>query len=185
MLVLAVFLLVACRRFLACSVSLRSTLLVLLNASLLFCPFQFIRFLSYAALLLFVLVVAFFVSRSLLFLPFSPLSPFTGLWVFFPLARLSSFSFSVSLLWYFYASANLGFSFLLSVSLSYHLPLRSVPVLFSLLRLSFLACVTFRGVRYISVLPVWPFVGRALSVCSCSCLVFVALSRALFSHWLS
>ena len=83
MLVLAVFLLVACRRFLACSVSLRSTLLVLPNASLLFCPFQFIRFLSYAALLLFVLVVAFFVSRSLLFLPFSPLSPFTGLWVFF------------------------------------------------------------------------------------------------------
>ena len=44
MLVLAVFLLVALRRFFACSVSLRSTLLVLPHASLLFCPFQFIRF---------------------------------------------------------------------------------------------------------------------------------------------
>lgn len=89
-LVLAVFLLVARRRCYACSVSLRSSLFVLPHASLLFCPFQFIRFLSHAALLLFVLVVAFFVSCSFLFLPLSPLSLFTGLWVFFPLARLSS-----------------------------------------------------------------------------------------------
>ena len=91
MLVLAVFLPVAHRRFFACSVSLRSTLLVLPHASLLFCPFQFIRFLFHAALLLFVLVVAFFVSRSFLFWPFSLFSPFSGLWVFFPLARFSSF----------------------------------------------------------------------------------------------
>ena len=92
----AVFLLVARRRFFACFVSLRSTLLVLPHASLLFCPFRFIRFLLHAAFLFFMLAVAFFASRSFLFWPFSLLSPFTGLWVIFPLARFSSF-FSVSL----------------------------------------------------------------------------------------
>ena len=60
------------------------------HASLLFCPFRFIRFLLHATLLFFMLVVAFFVSRSFLFWPFLLLSPFTGLWVFFPLARFSS-----------------------------------------------------------------------------------------------
>ena len=114
MLVLAVFLLVARRRFFACSVSLRSTLLVLPHASLLFCPFRFIRFLLHAALLLFVLV-----SRSFLFWPFS---------------------------------------FLLSVSLSYHLPLRSAPVLFSLLRFHFwplLLFVAFGIARFCSFGPSW------------------------------
>ena len=43
-LVLAVFLRVARRRFSACSVSLRSTLLVLPHSSLFFCPFQFVSF---------------------------------------------------------------------------------------------------------------------------------------------
>ena len=83
------------------------------------------------------------------------LSPFTGLWVFFPLARFSSFFWFLSVLlhaWFF--------SFLLSVPLSYNLPLRSMSVLFSLLHFSFLASVTLRGVRYYSVLLVWPFVDR-------------------------
>ena len=72
------------RRFFACSVSLCSTLLVLPHALLLFCPLQFICFLLHAALFLFMLVVAFFVSRSFLFWPFLLLSPFTSLLVFFP-----------------------------------------------------------------------------------------------------
>ena len=59
-LVLAVFLLVGRKRFFACFVFLRSTLLVLPHALLLFCSFQFIRFSLHAALLLFVLVISFY-----------------------------------------------------------------------------------------------------------------------------
>ena len=180
MLVLAVFLLVARRRFFACSVSLRSTLLVLPHASLLFCPFQFIRFLLHAALLLFVLVVAFLFRVLFCFGRFRFYISFTGLWVFFPFGSFI-FVFSVSLSQYFYAFARLVcFVSLVSfaiVSFAFAFSARFVQSL----AFSFLASVTFRGVRYSSVLLVWPFVDRGLWVFSCSCLVFVALSRALFS----
>lgn len=89
--VLAVFFLVACRHFFfrlfhfasLYFISFTSYFTSLLPVS--------VRFLSHHALLLFPLVVTFFVSCFFLFLPFSPLSLFTGLGVFFPLARLSSF----------------------------------------------------------------------------------------------
>ena len=91
MLAIALFLLVARRRFL-CWFRFASFYFVSFAscfASLL--PVSVHSLLLHAALLFFLLVVAFFVSRSFLFWPFSLVSPFTDLWVFFHLAHFSSF----------------------------------------------------------------------------------------------
>lgn len=129
-LVLAVFLLVARRRFFACSVSLRSTSLVLPHALLFFCPFQFIRFLSHAALLLFVLVVTFFVSHSFCFCCFALISFYRPLGVFpFGSFIFVFFGFFVIV---FLRLCMPGFFF--HFFCQFHLPLHSVPVLVSLLR---------------------------------------------------
>ena len=111
--VLAVFLLVAHRRCFACSVSLHSTSLVSPHAWLLFCPFQFICFLLHAALLLFVLVAAFFVSRSFLFWPFllfSSLPAFgcSSLWLVF--LRFFGFAWFFRFFFQFFFSVAFAFS---------------------------------------------------------------------------
>lgn len=172
--VLAVFLLVACRRFFfffACSISLHCTLLVLPHTSLLFCPFQFV----------FCLTMLYYSSRWLspflfrvffLFLPFSPLSLFTGLWVFFPLAHLSSFfAFFVMVL---LRLCTPGF-FVSFVSFRYRIICLCVQCLFCSVScvFHFWPLLLFRGVRYISVLPVWPcgppIVGLFVLVSSVCC----------------
>lgn len=183
--VLAVFLLVACRRFFfffACSISLHCTLLVLPHTSLLFCPFQFVfclTMLYYSSRWLspFLFRVFFCFYRFRLYL-FSPAFGCFSLWLIY-------LHFSLSLSWYFYASARLVFSFLLSV-----FAIVSFAFAFSACFVQSLAffisglCYFFVAFGISRFCPFGP-VGRPLLVCSCSCLVFVALSRALFSHLFS
>ena len=116
------------------------------------------------------LVVAFFVSRSFFSWPFSLLSPFTGFWVFFPLDRFSVFfgfchsTFTRLHAWFFVSLVSFAM-----VSFAFAFSARFVQSL----RFSFLASVTFLGVRYSLVLLVWPFVdhtvGSFLLVSSVCC----------------
>lgn len=181
--VLAVFFLVACRHFFfrlfhfasLYFISFTSYFTSLLPVS--------VRFLSHHALLLFPLVVTFFVScffcfyRFRLYL-FSPALGCFSLWLVY-------LHFSLSLSWYFYASARLVFSFLLAVFaiVSFAFAFSACFVQSLAFFISGLCYFSWRSVYLGSA--VWPFVGRPLLVCSCSCLVFVALSRALFSHLFS
>lgn len=171
--VLAVFLLVACRRFFFFRLFHFASLYFISFApyftSLL--PIS-VRFLSHHALLLFPLVVTFFVSCFFLFLPFSPLSLFTGLWVFFPLAHLSSFfAFFVMVL---LRLCTPGF-FVSFVSFRYRIICLCVQCLFCSVScvFHFWPLLLFRGIRYISVLPVWPcgppIVGLFVLVSSVCC----------------
>ena len=145
------------------------------HASLLF------RFLLHATLLLFILVVAFFVSCFFFFvLAVFAFISFTGLWVFFPLARFSSFfrflchsTFTPSHAWFFRFFCQFRYRI---IWLCVQCPYFSVSCVFHFGPL--LLFVAFGIARFCSLGPSW----TTLSVCSCSCLVFVALSRALFSH---
>ena len=134
------------------------------------------KFKGETTLLLLVLAVAFFVSRSFLFWPFSLLSSFTDLWVFFPLLRFSGFghsTFTPLHAWFFRFLCQFRYRI---ICRCVQCPFCSVSCVFHFWPL--LLFVAFGITRFCSFGPSW----NALSVCSCSCLVFVALSRALFSH---
>ena len=110
-------------------------------------------------------------------------TPFTGLWVFFPLARFSSFfrflchsNFTPSHAWFFRFFCQFRYRI---ICLCIQCPFCSVSYVFHFGPL--LLFVAFGIARFCSLGPSW----TALSSCSCSCLLFVALSRALFSHSLS